>query len=409
MPVCKNDPKSHYTGEEPSPKGLGYCAHAEKVGKTMKGKDGNMWIIVQVKGGTVRWSKSENKTTKIRKSGTKIKTIIDAESIHDSIARSRKESLKMSRRISKQISKVKPMDDIPPKGKKLPLGQIVNLRWPTKGRGHSDKRATIGSFKRAGGVYEIFKLKNGYYYARKLMGDKMEFKVPINATYTRLNPTQRARYIKPDLPIERKIDESICPPHKNNDLKITIKNSYFTSTEIKNTQDYRIHDNGGRPFKVLICNKAIEIYITKPEPQYDEEQSYNHMIKRYTKYKGVWIGYDSGDGRPAHGNSILIQISDKEYVYIGSTIYSFETDEKILNYVSPVGNSDVPYPVAYGEKNAFFMLDGLTIALDSIDIEPTIENGEDMYGIFYGHIESKKKLEHTKGMKKVKIVHKRLW
>ena len=30
MPNCKNDSKRSYTGEEPSPKGLGFCAHAEK-------------------------------------------------------------------------------------------------------------------------------------------------------------------------------------------------------------------------------------------------------------------------------------------------------------------------------------------------------------------------------------------
>ena len=30
---------------EPSPKGLGYCAHGMKEGDKKKGKDGNMWII----------------------------------------------------------------------------------------------------------------------------------------------------------------------------------------------------------------------------------------------------------------------------------------------------------------------------------------------------------------------------
>jgi hypothetical protein len=44
MPVCKNNPKKTYTGQEPSPKGLGYCAGSEKEGKIMKGLDGNMWI-----------------------------------------------------------------------------------------------------------------------------------------------------------------------------------------------------------------------------------------------------------------------------------------------------------------------------------------------------------------------------
>ena len=31
MPKCKNDPKRNYKGNEPSPKGFGYCAHSEKL------------------------------------------------------------------------------------------------------------------------------------------------------------------------------------------------------------------------------------------------------------------------------------------------------------------------------------------------------------------------------------------
>ena len=57
MPYCKNDPKKQYKGDEPSPKGLGYCAHAEKEGNKKKGKDGNMWEVKSVKNGSKRWTK----------------------------------------------------------------------------------------------------------------------------------------------------------------------------------------------------------------------------------------------------------------------------------------------------------------------------------------------------------------
>ena len=36
MPKCINDPNRHYKGDEVSPKGFGYCAHAEKVGTKKK-------------------------------------------------------------------------------------------------------------------------------------------------------------------------------------------------------------------------------------------------------------------------------------------------------------------------------------------------------------------------------------
>ena len=69
MPKCKNDPTRNYKGNEPSPKGLGYCAHAEKLNKKKKGKDGNMWIVSETKKGIRRWIKENNK-----KNNTKTKT-----------------------------------------------------------------------------------------------------------------------------------------------------------------------------------------------------------------------------------------------------------------------------------------------------------------------------------------------
>jgi len=46
MPYCINYPKRTYTGKEPSPKGLGFCASGEKEGTEMKGKDKNMWVKI---------------------------------------------------------------------------------------------------------------------------------------------------------------------------------------------------------------------------------------------------------------------------------------------------------------------------------------------------------------------------
>ena len=55
MPKCKNDPTKNYKGDEPSPKGLGYCAHACNLYDVMKGKDGKEWIVKQDKRGVKKW------------------------------------------------------------------------------------------------------------------------------------------------------------------------------------------------------------------------------------------------------------------------------------------------------------------------------------------------------------------
>lgn len=45
MPECKNDPKTSYTGKEPSPKGLGYCSKKERIGTKKRGRNGKMYIV----------------------------------------------------------------------------------------------------------------------------------------------------------------------------------------------------------------------------------------------------------------------------------------------------------------------------------------------------------------------------
>ncbi len=40
---CNCDESRFYTGKEPSPKGLGFCAHCIPLNVSMKGLDGNLW------------------------------------------------------------------------------------------------------------------------------------------------------------------------------------------------------------------------------------------------------------------------------------------------------------------------------------------------------------------------------
>ena len=60
MYYCINDKSRTYKGTEPSPKGLGYCAHAEKIDSKKKGKDGNIWIVSITKNKIKRWIKLKN-------------------------------------------------------------------------------------------------------------------------------------------------------------------------------------------------------------------------------------------------------------------------------------------------------------------------------------------------------------
>ena len=66
---CKNydgsEKVGYYKGNEPSPKGLGYCAKYEVEGTQTFGKDGNLWQIINGKWVKVsKTIKSSNKSAK---------------------------------------------------------------------------------------------------------------------------------------------------------------------------------------------------------------------------------------------------------------------------------------------------------------------------------------------------------
>jgi len=60
MPKCVNDPGKRYSGNENTPRGKGYSASAEKVGKRMKGLDGSMYVV-EKKGSSKKWVKIKTK------------------------------------------------------------------------------------------------------------------------------------------------------------------------------------------------------------------------------------------------------------------------------------------------------------------------------------------------------------
>ena len=56
------------------------------------------------------------------------------------------------------------------------------------------------------------------------------------------------------------------------------------------------------------------------------------------------------------GNTLLLEFEDNEYVYIsGLEFFKFKTDDKIIDYISLIGNNMIPYTFAVGEKYTYFL------------------------------------------------------
>ena len=60
------------------------------------------------------------------------------------------------------------------------------------------------------------------------------------------------------------------------------------------------------------------------------------------------------------GNTLLLKISEEtnkhRYIYVkGNLVCSFLTNDKIYKYISNKGNNLIPYSIAIGEENVYFL------------------------------------------------------
>jgi hypothetical protein len=112
---------------------------------------------------------------------------------------------------------------------------------------------------------------------------------------------------------------------------------------------YLVHNNSGRPYGVVV-NDSDPLHLSVDV--YDRYSNFKHVTN--IKALRVMIGLDRASGlsqAKSRGNTILLQVPSKKgnkYVIIGgsSLIRTFNTDQQVTRYESPIGNSDVPYPYA---------------------------------------------------------------
>lgn len=165
------------------------------------------------------------------------------------------------------------------------------------------------------------------------------------------------------------INKSIC----NINAQILTPDKYFNHHDYPGWDIYRTEDNGGTGFLVLI-NKENN-YVRVHGRSFDVLPNGVHGKKIFNRCVGeyepleIFIGkskfnqmtdFSGGYGENWDGNSILLRIglpTEYKYLYIGTNIVEFETDEKITKYVSSVGNSRVPYPYAESDNWCYCMLD----------------------------------------------------
>jgi hypothetical protein len=145
---------------------------------------------------------------------------------------------------------------------------------------------------------------------------------------------------------------------------------------------YMIHNNNGIDYLVEINDKNNIATIYKVNYEHfwnsgQKEFKYDKFLN--LRYSQIHESKDRTKG--LDNNSIILQDGNK-YVFIGSSIYSFNLPkgQTIKEYYSDILNAGVPYPYVITEDYTIFLLEHSYIPNDSIVIQ---ETGINLYGYFY--------------------------
>ena len=125
-----------------------------------------------------------------------------------------------------------------------------------------------------------------------------------------------------------------------------------------------LEPGGGKMFKVVIDKNTIFVYNI----------SDNSKVYEIKKYKNLFVGKNSKkygpSPKPHTGLSILVEIKDKEYVFISHKIQQFKTLEPIKKFYSQMGNNAFLYPFALTDDYAYLLIENKYIKRDFGDLDP---------------------------------------
>lgn len=217
-------------------------------------------------------------------------------------------------------------------------------------------------------------------------------------------------------------------------------------------------DNGGVPFIVRLSalrgSGKAQVLVAPKEYDDDEEEALHGLAKDHPRvvagykpwrtipYLRAWVGLDPeepGAPRPKRsgllsklvgaafgkaswwhgGNSVLLQVGVRKYVFVGDRIIEFSTppDDAIVELVSPMGNSAVPYPYAIGTTNTYLLIEDTWIAnaarLPFMDPYEQFYEHDPVTGEKYtGPVQGNKRMRAHQATHKVqglRVLHERVW
>lgn len=118
-------------------------------------------------------------------------------------------------------------------------------------------------------------------------------------------------------------------------------------------KEYITHYNHVDFFKVIIDKNNVKVFTI------DNNLLSNEIVSEifigHSDYNKM-TSFSNGFGQNYDGNTILLNIENNRYKFIGKYIFTFESINKIIAFVSPIGNNCVPYPYAIDTNGNIYLL-----------------------------------------------------
>ena len=115
------------------------------------------------------------------------------------------------------------------------------------------------------------------------------------------------------------------------------------------------------PETYVITHKRFNTYLVSIFTDLKKAQIYKIPYRNSPHQEiEIFMSFDylhvfGPDENNKDGN-FLFEIEDKKYIHVGEKLFSFETNDEIVEYFSEHGYNDVKFSYARGKENIYFML-----------------------------------------------------
>jgi hypothetical protein len=164
---------------------------------------------------------------------------------------------------------------------------------------------------------------------------------------------------------------------------------------------YEVPIDGSEPYAVSISQEYSTFKVAKCWRTPDDYDC-DRIVVKPIPYQRIWL--NNANYEQWRGN-VLVQLTNKQYMYIGNNIYTFDVEDgdDIQTFASPASDGDEPYHYAVATNNIYLFSVGRVMPISmlpkkKVDLSTYVYNEEDANDLSLPRIRNKKMIHKPKIM-----------